>query len=169
MKKVVTIGEIVVEIMATTRGDGFLEPVPLVGPFPSGAPAIFIDQVARMGQPCGMISAVGDDDFGRINLIRLRDSGVDCSAICVDKERPTGSAFVRYRESGSRDFVFNIRHSACASIAMTDAARALVAGADHLHVMGSSLGSEEIVAAIRETIVMIRDKGGTISFDPNIR
>ena len=38
MKKVVTIGEILVEIMATEPGDGFLAPIPLVGPFPSGAP-----------------------------------------------------------------------------------------------------------------------------------
>ena len=46
LNKVVTIGEILVEIMATEPGDGFLAPIPLVGPFPSGAPAIFIDQVA---------------------------------------------------------------------------------------------------------------------------
>ena len=38
MKKVITIGEILVEIMATEIGDGFLEAIPLVGPFPSGAP-----------------------------------------------------------------------------------------------------------------------------------
>ena len=37
--KVLTIGEVLVEIVATTRGDGFREAVPLVGPFPSGAPA----------------------------------------------------------------------------------------------------------------------------------
>ena len=53
MKKVVTIGEIVVEIMAVETGVGFLEPLTLKGPFPSGAPAIFIDQVAKLGQPCG--------------------------------------------------------------------------------------------------------------------
>ena len=39
MKSILTIGEILVEIMATDTGDGFLEPVKLVGPFPSGAPA----------------------------------------------------------------------------------------------------------------------------------
>jgi len=44
MKAIVTIGEILVEIMATERGDGFLEPVKLIGPFPSGAPAIFVDR-----------------------------------------------------------------------------------------------------------------------------
>ena len=100
MKKVITIGEILVEIMATEIGDGFLEPIPLVGPFPSGAPAIFIDQVAKLGQPCGMIGCVGEDDFGRVNIERLRRDGVDVSAIAVDPDRPTGSAFVRYRADG---------------------------------------------------------------------
>jgi tagatose kinase len=32
MKSILTIGEILVEIMATDKGDGFLEPVKLVGP-----------------------------------------------------------------------------------------------------------------------------------------
>ena len=73
-KKVLTVGEILVEIVATTKGDGFLEPQPLVGPFPSGAPAIFIDQIGRLGTPAAIISRVGDDDFGRLNVDRL-DSG----------------------------------------------------------------------------------------------
>ena len=87
MKKIITIGEILVEIMATVRGDGFLKPLPLVGPFPSGAPAIFIDQAARFGQPCGMVSSVGDDDFGRLNLERLRRDGVDVSGIAQRRRR----------------------------------------------------------------------------------
>ena len=62
----VTIGEILAEIMAPDRGFGFLEPTALIGPFPSGAPAIFIDQCARMGGQAGIIASVGDDDFGRV-------------------------------------------------------------------------------------------------------
>ncbi|NNH33925.1 sugar kinase, partial [Rhizobium sp. SEMIA 4085] len=30
----ITIGEILVEIMATDRGTGFLEPITLIGPYP---------------------------------------------------------------------------------------------------------------------------------------
>ena len=37
------IGEILVEIMAKSIGNGFREPIDLIGPFASGAPAIFID------------------------------------------------------------------------------------------------------------------------------
>ena len=63
MSKILTIGEILVEIVATNRGNGFREAVPLIGPFPSGAPAIFIDQVGKLAQDCAIISRVGDDDF----------------------------------------------------------------------------------------------------------
>lgn len=169
MKKIVTVGEILVEIMAVEPGEGFREPIPLVGPFPSGAPAIFIDQAARFGQPCGIVSCVGRDDFGRLNVDRLRNDGADVSAIAEDPARPTGSAFVRYRDDGSRDFIFNIRHSACASIALNEAARTLIAGADHLHVMGSSLFSDDVLGVIRFAADDLRRRGGTVSFDPNIR
>ncbi len=169
MRKIVVIGEIVAEIVATTRGSGFREPLPLVGPYPSGAPAIFADQAARLGQPCAIVSAVGDDDFGRLNLDRLVADGVDVSAVAVDPDRPTGSAFVRYRADGARDFVFNIRHAACGRTPRTaEAARAL-AGADHLHVMGSSLSGQDFIRANLEAAEAVKGRGGTVSFDPNLR
>ncbi|HMQ56912.1 MAG TPA: sugar kinase [Rhizobiaceae bacterium] len=169
MKKVVVIGEILVEIMADTPGDGFRAPQPLTGPFPSGAPAIFADQMARLVQPVALVSAVGDDDFGRLNLERLQRDGVDVSAVLVDPDRPPGSAFVRYRHDGSRDFVFNIRHSAAGRAHRTVAVEQALAAADHVHVMGSSLSSPEFVALNIEAVETVRARGGTVSFDPNLR
>ena len=168
-RPIVVIGEILVEIMADTQGQGFDGPMALTGPYPSGAPAIFASQVARLGQACGIISAVGDDDFGRLNIARLAADGVDVTAVSTDPDRPTGSAFVRYRPDGARDFVFNIRHSACAMTALTPAADALLARCGHLHVMGSSLSSEALVAANLEAIARVKGQGGTVSFDPNLR
>lgn len=169
MTKVVTIGEIVVEIMAVAPGNGFREAIDLVGPYPSGAPAIFIDQLAKQGQPCAMVSCVGDDDFGWLNIERLKQDGVDVSAIRVHEDAVTGSAFVRYRTDGQRDFVFNIKHSANGHIGLTDAARAVIADAGHLHVMGSSLVSPAIIEAVLFALDEIKARGGTVSFDPNIR
>lgn len=166
---VLTIGEILVEIMAVTPGDGFREPIELVGPYPSGAPAIFIDQIGKLGMPASMVGCVGDDDFGRLNLERLRADGVDVSAVEVLADAVTGSAFVRYRPDGQRDFVFNIRHSASGRIALTAAAQAAIAGARHLHVVGSSLISPAIVDTVMVSVRAIKGRGGTVSFDPNIR
>ena len=168
-KKIVTIGEILVEIMAVTPGDGFREPIELLGPYPSGAPAIFIDQVARLGHPCAIVACVGDDDFGRLNIERLRRDGVDVSGVSVDPAAVTGSAFVRYRTDGQRNFVFNIAQSANGRLAWTDKVQAVVAAADHLHITGSSLGTPAIADAILAAIPLIQRNGGTISFDPNIR
>jgi sugar/nucleoside kinase (ribokinase family) len=165
----VTAGEILVEIMATRVGQTFREPGPLVGPFPSGAPAIFIDQAGRLGQPCGMIAAVGEDDFGALNLDRLRASGVDVSAVAVHPGVPTGSAFVRYHEDGGRSFVFNIALSASGRIAMTEAARALLARADHFHVMGTSLFAPAVIEVALAGVEAVKAWGGTVSFDPNLR
>ena len=168
-KKVLTVGEILVEIVATTKGDGFREPQPLVGPFPSGAPAIFIDQIGRLGTPAAIISRVGDDDFGRLNLDRLIADGVDVSGIEVAKGEATGSAFVRYRPDGSRAFVYNIAHSATGKLTLTPDAEALMESCDHLHVMGTALSAPGLSQVAREAVARITARGGTLSFDPNLR
>jgi tagatose kinase len=168
-RKVLTVGEILVEIVATTKGDGFLEPQPLVGPFPSGAPAIFIDQIGRLGTPAAIISRVGDDDFGRLNLDRLMADGVDVSGIEVAKGEATGSAFVRYRPDGSRAFVYNIAHSATGKLTLTPDAEALMESCDHMHVMGTALSAPGLSQVAREAVARITARGGTLSFDPNLR
>ena len=165
----VCVGEILVEIVATTVGEGFLEPLDLVGPFPSGAPAIFIDQCARAGGSAAMIGAVGNDDFGRLNVIRLDRDGVDVSAIAVDPDLPTGSAFVRYRPDGARDFVFNMWTSAAARIGWTEAVAALVGRSGHLHVMGTVLARPSAWEIIERAAAIIKGRGGSVSLDPNLR
>src|SRR5215469_6812455 len=106
---ILTMGEILVEILATERGQSFRQPGTLIGPYASGAPAIFIDQVAKTGSRCAMIGCVGDDDFGALNVDRLRADGVDVSGISVIKSATTGSAFVTYRENGSATLSTTLR------------------------------------------------------------
>lgn len=168
-KRILVIGEVLVEIMADTPGPDFLMPQALTGPYPSGAPAIFAAQAARQGQPVTLVSNLGDDDFGHLCRNRLSREGVDISALGTDPDRPTGTAFVRYDHSGGRHFVFNIRHSAAGRLDMTAAIRAAFDRADHLHVMGSSLSSAAIATANLDAADAIRSRGGTVSFDPNLR
>ncbi|NNH64666.1 sugar kinase [Rhizobium laguerreae] len=165
----VCVGEILVEIVATTVGDGFLEAQPLVGPFASGAPAIFISQCGRLGGKAAMVGAVGDDDFGRVNTDRLKRDGVDISTISIDPDYPTGSAFVRYRKDGSRDFVYNIATSAAARFGWSQTVGDLIRRSGHLHVMGSALSVRSAREVIDQAVDIVKARGGTLSVDPNIR
>lgn len=165
----ITVGEILVEIVATTTGEGFREAQPLIGPYPSGAPAIFIDQCGKFGSAAAMIGAVGEDDFGRMTLDRLQADGVDVSAVAVDPDFPTGSAFVRYRPDGSRDFLYNLATSAAARFGWSADVAALVARAGHLHVMGTALSMPAAVTVIDRALGEVKRRGGTLSVDPNLR
>ncbi|MGR3660169.1 MAG: tagatose kinase [Paracoccaceae bacterium] len=163
------IGEILAEIVATTVGDGFAEEQKFVGPYPSGAPAIFIDQCGRIGGSAAMIGAVGNDDFGRLNIDRLIRDSVDVSGVAIDPILPTGTAFVRYRNDGKRDFVFNMWTSAAGNLSWTPEIEAVVNRAGHLHVMGTLLTHEKIWQIIERAMATVKARGGTVSLDPNMR
>lgn len=169
MSKVMTMGEILVEIMARDVGQSFRQPGVLLGPYASGAPAIFIDQVAKLGQAAGIIACVGNDDFAYVNTEKLSADGVDVSAIALLPDATTGSAFVTYKPDGSRDFVFNIVHSACGRLSVDHVTPQALENCTHFHVMGSSLFSDAIVAAMKKAVEQVKAQGGTVSFDPNIR
>jgi sugar/nucleoside kinase (ribokinase family) len=167
--QIVTMGEILVDILAVERGRGFHAPLNLRGPFPGGAPAIFIAQVARLGHAAGIISCVGDDDFGWLNIERLKRDGVDVSAIRVHDDQVTATAFVRYREDGDGDFLFNLKRSAAGQTELDAPARALLAECGHFHIMGSSLFSFHLIDEVKKAVEIVKANGATVSFDPNIR
>jgi len=169
MARLVVIGEILVEIMARDVGQTFLRPGAFMGPYPSGAPAIFADQAARTGCDVALIGSVGCDDFGTMNMERLRQSGVNVSRIRQHACLPTGSAFVTYAADGSRSFVFNIAHSAAGAIADDQVDPLLFEDCAFFHVMGSSLVSAEVAAAIEKGMELAKRAGAQVSFDPNVR
>jgi sugar/nucleoside kinase (ribokinase family) len=169
MAQIITMGEILVEIMATRVGQSFLEPGLLAGPYPSGAPAIFADQAARVGAATALIACIGPDDFGTLNLRRLEASGVDVRLVRRVPGTTTGSAFVTYRDDGTRDFIFNIANSAAAALTPGMLTAAAFEGCRFFHVMGSSLISGGIALVARRGVELARAAGARISFDPNIR
>ncbi|MCC8165042.1 MAG: sugar kinase [Planctomycetes bacterium] len=169
MPHIVTIGEILVEVMARDIGQTFLEPGLWQAPYPSGAPAIFISQAARFGASTGMVGCVGDDDFGRLNLNRLRSDGVDVSAIAVSPDRATGCAFVTYRPDGGRSFIYHIGSAAAGQIHPDQIRSGWLDDCRYLHVMGSAFTIPGVFEAVNKAAAIVKNNGGKISFDPNIR
>ncbi|MCF8520878.1 MAG: sugar kinase [Rhodobacteraceae bacterium] len=169
------IGELLVEFVCTEKDARHLRAAPYVGPFPSGAPGIFIDQAARIAAGLGgramFAGAVGDDAFGTVILQRLREDGVDPALIRVVSGVPTGTAHVGYNSDGSREFVFNMAHSAAAHLPSNAEIEAgfLAAGVSVLHISGSMLGDPAMRTAALDICQRLRARGVAISIDPNIR
>ena len=165
------IGELLVELVCSTKNGRHMRLATYSGPFPSGAAGIFIDQAAQVGGRCIFVGAVGDDPFGQVVLDRLIEHGVETSLIEVVKGVPTGTAFVSYNDDGSRDFVYNIALSAASHFdadAPTLAARDAF-GLDFMHVSGSAVGDPAMGAKVLRACRALHAKGVKISFDPNVR
>ena len=170
MSDIITIGEILVEILTDHVGQVFYEPGRLLGPYPSGAPAIFIDQAARMGARAAIAAKVGRDDFARVNLDRLSRDGVDVSHVVQTADNSTGVAFVTYFPDGERQYIFHFSHAACGELCPGDVDPDWIREARYLHIMGCSItGSPTMGEAIMHAVRRARESGVQISFDPNIR
>lgn len=170
MPQVLSLGELLVEVMRPAVDQPLDEPGQFVGPFPSGAPAIFIDAVARLGVSCGFIGVIGDDPFGRCVLRRLKGDGVDVRHIRTVTHRTTGIAFVSYRSDGSRQFLFHLPQSAAALLNPEDVREDHMHGTRALHITGSALSiSDSAREACYRAVHLAKQRGAIVSFDPNIR
>ncbi len=169
--KIGCIGDLLVELVCSTKNGRHRRLATYSGPFPSGAAGIFIDQAAQAGGRCIFVGAVGDDAFGQVVLDRLIEHGVDTRLIKVVKGVPTGTAFVSYNDDGSRDFVYNIILSAAAQFDADEPTIAALEafGLDFMHVSGSALGDAGMAAKVLRVCKALHAKGVKISFDPNVR
>jgi sugar/nucleoside kinase (ribokinase family) len=170
MYDIVTVGEILAEILTEHTNQEFTAPGILLGPYPSGAPAIAIDQAAKMGARTAIIARVGRDDLGKLNIDRLAFDGVDVSHIVQTSENTTGVAFVTYFSDGSRRFVYHFAKAACGELAPSDVDDSAVKNSRFLHIMGCSItGSPSLGASVMKAVGLAAQNGVKISFDPNIR
>lgn len=168
--KVISVGELLVEIMRDKVDMPLNLPGRFLGPYPSGAPAIFINAIAKLGIPSTFIGTVGDDGFGELILNRFKESGVDISNIRVSKEHTTGTAFVAYRSDGSREFVFHFDKSAGGNIRESQVRYELFKGVEWLHVTGSTITANEMCRqSVYKAVQITKAMGGKVCFDPNIR
>lgn len=172
---IICIGELLVEIMRKNIDNphGKIGAI-YKGPYPSGAPAIFIDSAARMSKPfkfsTGHIGVIGNDEFGECIIKKLQMDGVDISQIRIINNETTGIAFNQYNSDGTRKFIFAV--GAAGKTSSDDIRKDYFSNIKALHITGSALSISEssrdaCYKAIR--IAMETNPNVTISFDPNLR
>jgi len=170
MPEIVSMGEMLVEIMRKEVDVPLDRPAEFMGPYPSGAPAIYIDAAARLGASTGFIGILGPDEFGDVVERRLKEDGVEVSQVKRREGHTTGCAFVAYRSDGSRKFIFHLRHSAAGTLSPEDVSEDYLKGTKLLHLMGSALSvSDSSRDACYKAMEIVKSQGGLISLDPNLR
>ena len=169
MPEIVIMGELLVEIMRPKEDIPLYESNYFRGPFPSGAPGIFISTAARLGHSTAIISGVGADDFGENIMRRLKKDGVDVSRVIVSDEGRTGIAFVTYFADGERKFLFYTDNSPFTKAKAPESMQGFE-DTKYMHIMGCSLMSDmNFAREIVKFMNMMKGAGVKVSFDPNIR
>lgn len=136
----------------------------------AGAESNLAIGLARLGHAVAYAGRVGDDVFGARIRRELRAEGIDVSALITDPDLPTGLLIrdspvdrpitVHYRRSGSASTAYGV----------DDLPGAAIRGARLLHLTGITAAlSAASFEACRTAMIMAREAGVTVSFDPNLR
>ena len=159
MKKIWVLGDAVVDLLPD--GEGRLLQCP------GGAPANVAVGIARLGGQSAFIGRVGDDPFGRFMAKTLADEKVDVKSMRLDQAHRTSTVVVDLDDQGERSFTFMVRPSA--DLFLESADLPTFSAGEWLHVCSIALSAEPSRSATFEAMAAIREAGGYVSFDPNIR
>jgi tagatose kinase len=167
--EVISMGNMLVEIMRIQLDEPLNQAGTFSGPYPSGDTTIYIDSVARLGHSAGFIGAVGKDDFGRCLLERFERDGVDFTCGKELPDQTTGVAFVAYFKDGSRKFIFHMRYSAAGRLAPDYLQAGYLQQAKWLHLTGCNLAMSDSSKQTCYQAMQMASASAHVSFDPNIR
>lgn len=157
--KVWVLGDAVVDLLP--EGDSHLLKCP------GGAPANVAVGIARLAGLSGFIGRVGDDPFGHFMKQTLNDENVDTRFMHYDAVHRTSTVVVALDEHGERSFTFMVRPSADLFIVADDLPE--FKSRQWLHVCSIALSAEPSRSTTFMAMVRIKEAGGKVSFDPNIR
>lgn len=134
---------------------------------PGGAPANVAVAIARLGGECAFLGRVGNDPFGRFMQQTLIEQQVDCQYLAFDPERRTSTVLVDLDEHGERSFTFMVKPSADQFLQPSDIPR--FESGQWLHVCSIALANQPSRSSTLSAIQQMKQAGGYISFDPNLR
>jgi fructokinase len=133
-----------------------------------GAPANFACHAAVQGADVTMLSAVGDDEYGRDGTDILSAYGIDVSLMQIIPETPTGTVSVEVDADGKPTFVIH-QGSAWDNLTWNDAIASRIATVDAVYF--GTLGQRDLVsrATIRRVVETASLAGIPRILDVNLR
>lgn len=166
---VITIGEAMAMFVATQTGDlsaaeQFVKRV-------AGAELNVATGLARLGLKVGWVSRVGNDSFGRYVLQQLEKEQIDSRGVSTDERFATGFQLKSKVENGTDPIVEYFRKGSAAShLCVEDFNEEYFFCARHLHLSGVAAAlSDSSLELLNHAARAMKEKGKTLSFDPNLR
>jgi sugar/nucleoside kinase (ribokinase family) len=166
---VVLFGEMMLMLVADRPGP--LESVPAFHKRTAGAETNVAIGLSRAGLKVGWASRLGTDSMARYLLGEMKREGVDCSRVVCDPTQRTGFQFKgRVMDGSDPPVEYHRKGSAASQMTPADIDAEWLTAARLLHVTGVFPAiSASARATAREAVALMREAGGTISFDPNLR
>ncbi len=134
---------------------------------PGGAPANVAVAIARLLGKSAFFGRVGKDPFGVFMEQTLKNEGVDTEFFIKDSKQRTSTVLVSLDEDGERSFTFMVKPSADQFMTFDDIPP--FQKNQWLHLCSISLANEPSRSSAFEAIRRMKEAGGYISFDPNLR
>lgn len=142
---------------------------PILEANPGGAPCNVLSMLSRLGHKTAFIGKVGEDAFGEQLEKALVEVGIDTKGLAKDQKVHTTLAFVHTKEDGDREFSFYRNPGADMMLSEEDLKEELIENCKIFHFGTLSMTHEGCRKATKKAIVMAKEAGAILSFDPNLR
>ena len=136
---------------------------------PGGAPCNVLAMLNKLGKKTAFMGKVGKDQFGVMLKKVLDDLGISNESLYMDEDVRTTLAFVHTAEDGDRDFAFYRNPGADMMLTEDEVKEELIGDTRIFHFGTLSMTHEGVRGATRKALKIAKEKGITVSFDPNLR
>lgn len=124
----------------------------------------------RLGIAASVISAVGDDYFGRAMIRHLGEEGVGTDGLRIEKGGYTGAYFITLLGQGNHEFTYFRNHSSASRFTIREKELRLLEKGSVFHVSGIA---QAIGANARRSVLLAarraHSSGVKVSYDVNFR
>ncbi|MBN8672497.1 MAG: carbohydrate kinase [Chitinophagales bacterium] len=167
MKKILCIGEALIDMICTDKGKSLSEGENFLKKA-GGAPTNVAAAIAALGGKVELAAKVGTDPFGKHLIEVMQSFGVSTKWVIEDEQHFTTFAFVSLMENGERDFYFN--RGADGQLSRAEVEKIDLADFSIIH-FGSATGflPGPLQTAYRALLQKAVQQNIFISFDPNYR
>lgn len=131
-----------------------------------GAPANVAVGVSRLGVEAGFIGRVGNDPLGKFMQQTLQAEKVSTEQMILDPQQRTSTVIVGL-DQGERSFTFMVNPSADQFLEINDLPN--FQQGEWLHCCSIALINDPSRSTTIEAIRRVKQAGGFVSFDPNLR